>query len=162
MNVAPGSYCTSRMRWNPWAALREREHIDFEIHRLPDSMGGGVHAVWPDGKAQIVLDDRLSFVERRCGLSHELIHDERGGVIDSIHAPRPLRELASREERSVDREVSRRLVPPDELKRFVSARVGVDLGVTAWEVAEEFDVTDTVAERALRQLAENPSGWEMA
>jgi hypothetical protein len=93
-----------------------------------------------------VLDASLDRTARRCVLAHELVHAERG-----IGHPAASAATMEREEEAVRREVARRLVPPDLLRRFVAARGDLG-GVTAGEVAEEFDVEREVAAKALDLL----------
>lgn len=59
------------MSYNPWADLRQRQDITFGVTRLPWDRGW-----WVPAERGIVLDDRLSQVERRCVLAHELVHAE--------------------------------------------------------------------------------------
>lgn len=142
-------------RWNPWRALREREHLEFALVRLPERLGGGVYV--PDnGWAAVLLDRGLSRVQRRVGLAHELVHDERGGGCGAEGMSPAWNAVVLRDEHAVDREVARRLVPADELQAF--AEQHEPDGVALWQVAEHFDVTDEVAQRACRQLAA-PDGW---
>ena len=58
----------------------------------------------------IVINDRLGAAEERCTLTHEIIHAERGPV--------PAHHTA-REERIVDAEAARRLIPLDALLEAV-------------------------------------------
>jgi hypothetical protein len=93
-----------------------------------------------------VLDAGLDRRARRCVLAHELVHAERG-----IGHPAATTATMEREEEAVRREVARRLVPPSLLQRFVAARVDLG-GVTVGEVADEFDVEQEVAAKALALL----------
>lgn len=95
-----------------------------------------------DGTSTIHLDVRLSRRERRCTLSHELVHEERG-IAYTSSTPRRLMEI---EERAVSREAARRLVPPDELLEF--ARRSAPLPLEVWEVCDEFDVDGPTAKMA--------------
>lgn len=65
--------------------------------------------------------------------------------------------VARREEARVEATVARRLVPLDELARYVERRLDLDEGVTAPAVAEEFDTTERIAGAALRELAAGPT-----
>lgn len=134
------------MGWSPWRALREREHIDLVWKDLPR----GVLGAWvPRGRrATIVLGVRLGRRSRRCVLAHELVHDERGIVTTAL--PHLLR---AKEERAVDVEVARRLVPVDELRALVARAVDLGDGVGVLEVADAFDVDEPVARLALQLLA---------
>lgn len=135
------------MGWSPWRALREREHIDLEWRDLP----ADVEAFWSPlrgGRAVIVLATRLGRRARRCALAHELVHDERGLVVSDMPPA-----LAVKEERAVEREVARRLVPLDDLRSWVSVRIDVGDLVTARTVADEWDVEEHVARQALSLVA---------
>ena len=61
--------------------------------------------LWDEATRTVWLDCGLTGVERRCTLVHELVHAERGDV------PCEDPVLAVRQERIVDREAARRLVP---------------------------------------------------
>lgn len=128
--------------WNPWRALRARPHIELVWATFPT----GSQGAWIPraDRAVIVLDTRLGRLERRAVLTHELVHDERG-IAYTANTP-PL--LVAKEERAVDLETARRLVPNHELGRFVATRG--DVGpVTVADVATEFDVPPDVARRAI-------------
>lgn len=125
---------------NPWRILRSRSHLTLRWKRLPEGMGG----VWSEGT--ITLDPRLGRVALRCALMHELVHDER-----RIGWPFATEATMEHEEAQVRRITARRLVPLDELEAMKIARDGIDY-VTARTVAEEFDVTETVAALACRLL----------
>ena len=139
------------MSWNPWRELRRRTHIVFRLASLPAATGGAVY--WPRaGRAAIIIDPRLSRSERNAALAHELVHDERGGGADHPGMPPSWAAVVARDEAAVDQEVTRRLVPPAELVRFCEVMVLLDIGVTAHEVAEHFDVPPAVADKALGLL----------
>lgn len=131
-------------RWNPWAALRARPHITLHQQLLRGHRGLWVPRV--GGTADIYLDVRLSRRERRCVLAHELVHDERG-ISYTTDSPGA---LVQSEERAVDREVVRRLVPAGELLELV--RSSADMPLEVWEIAEHFDIDRTTARRAVAQL----------
>lgn len=90
--------------WHPWRTLRE-QHDDVVVscrYGLPDRIMG------------LQLGDRiwlsriLTQAERRCTLTHELVHRERGPVpTDPVGA--------AREERMVDEISARRLITLDAL-----------------------------------------------
>ncbi len=143
------------MPWNPWRALRSRTHIVFGLAVLPDRTGGAVY--WPrGGRAALIIDPRLSRRDRNAALAHELVHDERGGGADHAGMPPSWAPVVARDEAAVDQEVARRLVPLDELVKFCEVAVLLDLGVTAFDVAEHFDVPEPVAARALRSAVGDP------
>ncbi len=127
------------MRWTPWRALRSRPDVDFDRIGLPSGADAVSVAAVVDGGV-VLLDHSLSRVERRCALAHEIVHLERGGgSCDPCRV---------REEAIVDRIVAERLVPLCEPLVFCDHLEVVE----AWMVAEEFDVTDDVARRALATL----------
>lgn len=126
------------MTWNPWRTLRERDHIIFARTRLPDGVDG-VQAQRGE-RSVILIDDRLDQATRRAVLAHELIHEERGGSVDYPGAHACWGQVVVQEERRVDREVARRLIPAADLAEFVAARLSVSDGVTVREVAEHFGV----------------------
>lgn len=132
------------MAWNPWRALRAREHIRLDWLWLNAGMRGYIEDD-PPGR-RIVLARGLSQPERRAALAHELVHDERGLLPQ--WAPVSIR---AKDERAVDAEVARRLVPADELAEFVLERLSIDEPVTAACIAERFGVPLSVATEAARQ-----------
>lgn len=136
--------------WNPWRALRAREHIELRWGRLRGSrevivdVGSGRREVW--------LDARLGRVDRNHLLAHALVHDER-----FLFPPGAPPALCAKEEALVTRETARRLVPLDELDRLVRRLEAMDEPVGAVVVMEEFDVPVDVAHLALRLLADDRS-----
>lgn len=90
--------------WHPWRALRIH-FPDVEVscrYRLPDQLMGLQRG------RRIWLCRTLTQAERRCTLTHELVHRERGPV------PRdPV--AAAAEERAVDRITARRLITSGQL-----------------------------------------------
>lgn len=123
--------------WIPWVTLRESSEITLRWGHLPEGVRG-VYAPNTDGTATIVLDARLDRVQRKATLGHELEHHRRGITGD----PRT-------DERGVEDEVARRLVPHHELYAMWEIAVLNDLPVEVYMVAERFDVPDRVAERAM-------------
>lgn len=96
-----------------------------------------------------MIDRGLSQVERKVALAHELVHHERGPAFSDPQQSDMWAVMTQREEEAVDRIVAIRLVPPPELREWLVRR---DEPTTAADVAEEFEVTDEVAARALRAL----------
>lgn len=139
-------------QWHPWRELSRRPHIALGIEPLPASVGGGVYAKRGE-QAAIVLCKSLTQVERRCVLSHELIHDE-WGVHDHPDAPKDWQSVVAQEERRVDDEAVRRLVPLGELMDMCCRRLYLEPpeATEPWQVAEWFGVTEKVATRALELL----------
>lgn len=136
------------MGWRVWRALRERPEIEFVLCDLPQGVRA-IHA--SDGQHQAILVSRnLSPAERLAAVAHELVHVERGGSGHHPDAPATWGPAVAVEERRVNDIVARRLVPPDRLAEFVQRRLSAHDRVTAADVAEEFDVPQDVAERAMR------------
>lgn len=86
--------------FSPWGALRELTHVTLHFILMPDGAPGRT-----DGRARIWLDKRLQQAERRCALTHELVHLEYGHT--SCQPPRF--------ERRVREETARRLIHIDQL-----------------------------------------------
>lgn len=93
-------------RWHPWRHAAEHyPDVVISCHReLPERVWGvtsfALRRVW--------LCRRLRQVHRRCTLTHELIHLERGPLPADPAA-------AAREERIVDELAARRLIPFGDL-----------------------------------------------
>lgn len=87
-------------------------------------------------------------------LTHELVHDERGGGASFPGQPATWEAVVRREELRVDAEVARRLVPADELRARCAALGSVDDADVA-ELADHFDVPEAVLRVALRALADS-------
>ncbi len=130
--------------WCPWAAA-DRSGVLVRVDAIADLLGGGIGA-WVGDRGVIVLSPSLDPVERRVALAHELIHLERGGGIDRPDMPATWLAEVAREEAAVDAEVARRLVP-----RRALLDLDRSSGLGAPEVAERFEVTLELAERAMRQ-----------
>lgn len=60
------------MHHHPWRDFRSREHLTLYQGKLPP----GMHAA-TDGET-IYMEKRLLQVERRCALTHELVHIDLG------------------------------------------------------------------------------------
>lgn len=122
--------------------LRARPHLQLRWADLPTGVRG---LFVSDGT--IVLDVALNREQRNATLLHELIHAERGVTGN-----------ARTDERGVDDEVARRLVPLDELAALKEIAELNELTVDVWMVAERWDVPVAVAERAMRLLL-NGGQW---
>jgi hypothetical protein len=138
--------------FDPWLAVDDHPDLSVLFHPVAGLMGGGFH-VRTDGHAVIVLDPALDATMRRTVLTHELVHHERGGGPGRPGAPATLDLLVERDERAVDDEVARRLVPVDELDRVVAELVADSGGASVTDVAAHFAVPTDVARVALAQLA---------
>lgn len=125
--------------WNPWAALGDHPDIEVQFTAMADRDGWSVP--YP-GRPVILLEERLTQVERNAALAHELVHLERGWPCQASWA----------EEERVHDEVARRLVPLGRLLRWVVQLERAGETVEPWMAAEEFHVPEHVAERAMRML----------
>ena len=92
--------------------------------RLP----GGVMGLWDERTRTVWLDTRLTSAERRGTLAHELVHAERGDVPCGDPA------LDARQERRVEREAARLLLPLAALAHVLAWTAD------AREAAQELDV----------------------
>ncbi|MCU1488311.1 MAG: IrrE N-terminal-like domain [Actinomycetia bacterium] len=120
----------------------------------------GLRAIYAtDGDDWVILVDRhLPPVERLAAITHELVHHERGGGSDYPGRPDAWAPVVRREEHRVDGIVAERLVPRADLVAFVNALIGIDMPVSAAEVAEEFEVPVDVAQHALQQMRNRRTG----
>lgn len=111
--------------YHPWRALgAEWAHVDLQ-HR-GDLASGRLGET--DGRTWIRLRMPMLQVERRCVLAHELVHLERGDTGRCTPAV----------ERSIDREVARRMIPLDLLC------AGIRWTLDPAELADELWVTDKI------------------
>lgn len=131
------------MSWHPWRHLRD-QHPHVHV-AYPDG-GTGCLGRWTgDG---IEINRRSSQRERRCTLTHEIVHVERGPVSSDLR-------LAMREEEIVERITAQRLI---ELDRLVD--------VLAWnryrvddETAEELWVDLPTLLTRVRNLTDRERGF---
>lgn len=140
-----------RPMWNPWRALKQQPQLLLDIVDLPPACGGGMYVPHPDGDV-LLLDRQLSQAERRCILTHELIHQEWGSPCGAIGQPRSWDTVMAREEIRVHEEAIRRLVPSDALRAYCEG-ISDFLAVEPHEIADHFHVTLEYAEHALFLLA---------
>lgn len=90
--------------YHPWRRFRALARWTLQQADLPE----GVHGQLRWSTRTVTLDRRLSQVQRRCTIAHELVHIERGPVPCSAW-------LAEREEAAVEQEVARRLIKLKDL-----------------------------------------------
>lgn len=62
------------MTYHPWRHLRRRRDLDY----LPESEGDDILGSYDLAEQRIRLHPRLSQVQRRCTIAHELVHAELG------------------------------------------------------------------------------------
>ena len=141
----------SGVRWNPWAALKARPDLELGYAHFSDDVLAMVreHDDW----TAIVLNSRLGRRERRCTLAHELGHVELGIGACAYTLPSNFRTNRIQQEAQVEAWVATRLVPRDELAPLIDSLVDAGIPPERWYIAEEFDVTDDVAQRAMEMLA---------
>lgn len=112
----------------------------------------GVWGMYDLPNHTIYLDDRLNGTQRRCTLTHETIHAERGDTAlpDTV--------LNARQERLVHQEAARRLIPVDDLveavrwageMRELAEILDVDLGT----LQARLDALSQVERTLLEQIA---------
>jgi hypothetical protein len=140
--------------YDPRSAIDGRDDLVLVFDAVAGLMGGGLHTR-RGTVGVIVVDPGLEGPERRAVLTHELVHHERAAAVPGLDAPVGLELLRDREERAVDDEVARRLVPPEQLALLARRSAEVDHGIGPVEVAEHFEVPLPVARRAL-ELAARP------
>lgn len=123
--------------WNPWGTLR-RDHPNITVkHRDLSSIG--CLGVWRGDV--IYLEETCNQAERRCTLTHELVHVERGPVPRHPY-------FGPKEERKVEALTAERLITLDALiDALVWNRNRVD-----HELAEELWVDLDVLTTRVRNL----------
>lgn len=131
------------MGYSPWADLNDRPHICLDAHSVELPAGQGW---WLPDVLGIVLDRRLTRVERRCALAHELRHVDHDDVQVSGIGPDGPR-IARRQETRADREAARRLIEVEALAVALAAHPD-----DATAVADELDVTTEVLHCRLADL----------
>lgn len=124
---------------NPWRLLRASPEVELRWAYLDGLCG--FYEPHADGTAMIVLDAGIDAATRNATLMHELEHHRRG-----------ICGVARYDERGVEDEVARKLVPLDELAQLVASICDDGTPVMAWELAAAFGVPEDVAERACEML----------
>jgi hypothetical protein len=112
------------MNYSPWRELAMTD-LSLVWRRLE-----GLDSYFDPHLREVGMDPRLNQSERRCALTHELIHAERAdsAIADPV--------LAAKQERAVDCEAARRLISLDALtdalmwtahRRELADTLGVDV-----------------------------------
>lgn len=96
--------------YDPWHDLRSRPHLTLAVSRLPVGDAMYFHDV-----PGIVLDDRLTQIERRCVIAHELAHLDLGHVEQAAGCGAGTSRIARRMECDADLLAARRLLPVERL-----------------------------------------------
>jgi hypothetical protein len=135
--MSSGASTLHRMNsYDPWQALCEHHDVRLVVEELPGTRRGEI-----DFESRtITLHPRLRPAERRCTLTHELVHLERGPV---------LVRQTGREERVVAAISARRLVPLDALADVMSWTDDPRV------IAEELDVDPRTIKVLLDDLTES-------
>lgn len=119
---------------------------------LPEECGGAILERRAT-RSWIVIDPRLSPVEQRCRLAHELVHLDRGSSMRCRWSPRTWDTVVAREEMRVDEAVADWLVPDNELWVLVDDMMATDQDITTRLIAGEFEVSRAIARIALDRHA---------
>ena len=146
--------------YDPWVDLRQNwPHVKVVIERMTGDLLGEVR---DDGKV-IALRADTSAAQRRCTLTHELVHLERG-ILDC--GP-----WLQREESLVHAEVSLRLIPLASLAAAIRALGGAEdsaalaqwLDVDSETLATRLSRMSSAERRMLRRLlARQAALWSVA
>lgn len=145
------------MAYDPWADLHARPHICCDWHSVELPVG---QAWWLPDVLGIVLDRRLTRVERRCALAHELRHvDHDDEQLAHIGPDGP--RLARRQEARANREAAHRLIDLQALAHALRthpdhpAAVAEELDVTVDVLHCRLDTMTSPERAALVELLEN-------
>lgn len=152
----PASPRPTQPRYDPWRDLAERwPEVEVVIEPMAGSLLGELR--YPI----IALRAGTSAAQRRCTLTHELVHLERG--------VRDCGPWAAREELHVHREAALRLIGPDELARSVRDLGGTeDLAALAYALDVDMQTLRlrlelvTPAERARIRTVAVSDFWRVA
>ncbi len=120
--------------FHPWGVLRKLAHIRVTWADLPVGILG-----YTNGLDEIVMDKRLLQVERRCTLTHELVHIEWG----HLHCQ------SAKVEQQVCAEVSRRLITIEQMLKYIPWARNYD------ELADELWVTSDVLDDRIKCLTKD-------
>lgn len=126
--------------YHPWREARQRSHLEIHFAQLGDDHRGCIR-----GPRVTINSDDLQ-VERRCTITHELVHDERRIFPTD-------RVLRAREELRVERIAARRLIA---LERLVDALVWTR---RTEEVAEELWVDVPMLVALVQSLTDRERDW---
>lgn len=128
--------------FHPWRVLRGLTDVTLHWVAMPTRMGtSSGRDVW--------LDPRQLQAERRCTLTHELVHLERG-----------TRWVDGREESAVDVEAARRLIDLPDLLRALQWAVSYDSRPARLaSMAEELWVDVPTLEARLAHLSADEESW---
>lgn len=134
--------------YHPWRVLRALEHIRLKHAELPLGVLG-----YTNGVDLIVLDKFLLQVERRCTLTHELVHVEMGHETCQSEAI----------EKRVSAEASRRLITLEHLLLHIPwannlNELADDLWVTPDVLADRIACLTPSEWAQIREL-ETQEGW---
>jgi hypothetical protein len=123
--------------YNPFDVIRRNADWTLGFAVLPD----GERGRWYERHKVMVLDSGLGRVARRCTATHEVVHAENGDETCESAV------LQARQEASVDRDASRRLIDIHDLADIAAAHPD-----DAHLVADELDVDLETLRCRLRHL----------
>lgn len=126
--------------YHPWRDARHRGHLSIEFRRLPDGRRGCLRG------NDVTINTADDQAQRRCTITHELVHDERRIF------PRD-RVLRAREEATVERIASRRLI---QLEALVDALLW---SRDAREAAAELWVDVPMLVAFVRSMTDDERRW---
>ncbi len=135
-------------RYDPWRDLARREHLTLVVTRLPAGHAWYLHDV-----AGIAIDDRLTRVEGRCAVAHELAHVDLGHHAQAAGTGPGTSRIARRHEREADQLAAERLIRLDDLADALR------WALCPVEVAEELGVTPELARRRILTLTEEEKSY---
>ncbi|MFE3197200.1 hypothetical protein [Embleya sp. NPDC059237] len=122
-------------------ALSERPDITYGETPLP----GGMAGMWFPDIRGIATDSRLTRVERRCALAHELVHAEYDHAQCAGGGPGTAR-IARRLERWTTTLAATRLIPLGSLMSVLAERL------PAFDAAEQLAVTERMLHVRIKYL----------
>lgn len=126
--------------YHPWREARRRSHLEIHFVQLDDDHRGCIRG------PRVTINSGDLQVERRCTITHELVHDERRIFPTD-------RVLRAREELRVERIAARRLIALD---RLVDALVW---SRRTEEVAEELWVDVPMLVALVQSLTDRERDW---
>ncbi|KUM31854.1 hypothetical protein AQ436_01680 [Arthrobacter sp. EpRS66] len=118
--------------FDPWTIIGANPWIEVHHVRMPDGKPGAT-----DGHQSIWLDDRLTVRERRCVLTHELVHLQYGHA--SCQSPK--------HEWKVRRETAHLLIPWPSLIRASADHMSLS------DLADDLNVTSQLLQDRLQTVS---------
>lgn len=118
--------------------IAKKNKILVEYMKLPENGSVSTPEI---GTGAIIMDESLRGADERVHMAHELGHCIRGAFYN-VYSPLDVR---ARHEERANRWAAHKLLPPAKIKKAMLS------GLTeAWQLAEQFDVTEDFIRTALR------------